>query len=236
MTREPFGQARRLRGVTTSNEPLAPPQATVVPVRRPRRPGFRTIPPPVAESVPVAEPVPVAECLVAVEHGGFEAFYAQHREPIARALALTLGDADLASEAVDEAMTRALVRWERFGSTDNRAGWVYRVALNWSMSFVRRRRRRNEIYAVSDSVGGARQGNTADPAERVGDPQLAAAVALLPVPLRAVVVCRIHLDMSIAETAAYLGVRPGTVKSRLSRALAALHTTLTSSPNPGARS
>jgi RNA polymerase sigma-70 factor (ECF subfamily) len=36
---------------------------------------------------------------------------------------------------------------------------------------------------------------------------------------RTVIACRYLLELSEAETAAALGVRPGTVKSRLSRAL-----------------
>ena len=45
------------------------------------------------------------------------------------------------------------------------------------------------------------------------------AVNRLPEDQRLVVVCRFILDLSEAETASVLGLRPGTVKSRLSRAL-----------------
>ena len=44
------------------------------------------------------------------------------------------------------------------------------------------------------------------------------------------VACRYFLDLSEAETAAALGLRPGTVKSRLSRALARLRTSLEEVP------
>ena len=46
-----------------------------------------------------------------------------------------------------------------------------------------------------------------------------AALASLPEAQRAVVVCRLVLDMSNDETAAALKIKPGTVKSRLSRAI-----------------
>jgi RNA polymerase sigma-70 factor (ECF subfamily) len=57
---------------------------------------------------------------------------------------------------------------------------------------------------------------------------LAARAALdrLPVDQRSVVVCRVLLDLSTAETAAVLRVSEGTVKSRLSRARAALRESL----------
>ena len=41
----------------------------------------------------------------------FHDFYAATRDHIGRALALVLGDADLAADAVDEAMVRAFQRW-----------------------------------------------------------------------------------------------------------------------------
>ena len=49
--------------------------------------------------------------------------------------------------------------------------------------------------------------------------ELAAALGRLEERDREALACRYFLDLSEAETAAALGVRPGTVKSRLSRAL-----------------
>jgi RNA polymerase sigma-70 factor (ECF subfamily) len=49
--------------------------------------------------------------------------------------------------------------------------------------------------------------------------RLLAVVETLPEEQRLVVACRYFLDLSEEETAAALGVRRGTVKSRLSRAL-----------------
>jgi RNA polymerase sigma-70 factor (ECF subfamily) len=51
---------------------------------------------------------------------------------------------------------------------------------------------------------------------------LKTALAHLPSKHREVVVCRYLLELSEEETSAVLGLRPGTVKSRLSRALARL--------------
>ena len=41
----------------------------------------------------------------------FHDFYSGSRDRVGRALAVTLGDADLAAESVDEAMARAYQRW-----------------------------------------------------------------------------------------------------------------------------
>jgi RNA polymerase sigma-70 factor (ECF subfamily) len=145
----------------------------------------------------------------------FESFYRQSYRDVANALAFTLADVDLAQEATDEAMARAFQRWDSVGSYDNPGGWVYRVGLNWARSRIRRLARalpfrdRNEVT---------------DPP--IADPALRTALANLPVELRSVVVCRLLLDWSVEATADALELNPGTVKSRLHRALHALETTL----------
>lgn len=151
----------------------------------------------------------VAEAELTTEPLVFVEFYAQARDRLARALALTLNDGDLAAEAVDEAMARAYQRWDRVGSFDDPAGWVYRVAMNWATSVLRRRTRAPRLPAERPAGD---LGPVAEPSVRV-------ALAELDVRQRGVVVCRYYLGLSEAETAAALGIRPGTVKSRLHRAL-----------------
>ena len=51
------------------------------------------------------------------------------------------------------------------------------------------------------------------------DPGLMAAGRSLSLPMRSVLVCRFFLDLTTEETADALGISPGTVKSRQSRAL-----------------
>jgi len=148
---------------------------------------------------------------------GFEAFYSAHVDRVYRALAVTLRRDDLAHEAVDEAMARAYARWQVVGSLDNPAGWVFRVGLNWATS--RWRKLRRESPPVADD---------AHPVVAAPENALVArdALARLPLPQRAVVTCRILLDLSTAETAEALGLTEGTVKSRLSRGLATLRAQL----------
>lgn len=143
----------------------------------------------------------------------FDDFYTAHHASVARALSLTLGDNDLGNEAADEAMTRAYQRWATVRTYDNPQGWVYRVGLNWARSWLRRRKRiQPSIYIEDTPVLDA----------PVKDPVLARALAELDDKQRAVVVLRFYLDWSVEETAAALDVAPGTVKSRLHRALAQL--------------
>ncbi|MFZ4720156.1 MAG: RNA polymerase sigma factor [Ilumatobacteraceae bacterium] len=139
----------------------------------------------------------------------FEEVWSVQRDRLIRAVALATGDADLAAEAVDEAFARAYPRWRQVGSLDQPAGWVYRVAVNWSRSRLRRGRRPVPGWMVP----------TSEPPVEPTDPQLLASLAALPSAHRDVVVCRIVLGLSEAQTAAALEVPAGTVKSRLSRAL-----------------
>lgn len=143
----------------------------------------------------------------------FTDFYDRCRDPIRRALALTIGDVAVADEAVDEAMTRALTSWDKVRGYERPEGWVYRVGLNWARGLFRRRR--YEILSQFDTDGAATD-------QSFPDLDVIAAVGRLSLRLRTVVVARYHLDWSTAEAAVALEVPEGTVKSRLSRALSRL--------------
>jgi RNA polymerase sigma-70 factor (ECF subfamily) len=159
--------------------------------------------------------VPEGRLVISLEDGSviedtaasFDELYARSRADIARALALALGDVDLALEATDEAMARAYERWGAVGRLDRPEGWIYRVAMNWALSILRRRRRsQHRLYEPDDS------------AITIADPDVHAALGELDVKHRSVIVCRHLLGWSVAETAAALNIREGTVKSRLHRA------------------
>lgn len=141
----------------------------------------------------------------------FEQFYRSDHERIAKALAVTLRDGELAADATNEAMTRAYQRWSKISAYRDPAGWVYRVGLNWAISWQRRRRRERERPVVL---------HPATTELSLRDDRFDAAMATLSVDHRAVVACRIYLDWSVERTAEALDIKPGTVKSRLARAIA----------------
>ncbi len=140
----------------------------------------------------------------------FASFFAEHYRSVATALALTLREDELANDATAEAMARAYQRWDEVGCFVNPTGWVYRVGLNWARS--RRRKFLREVFGSESPEPESR------PAAEI-DPELDAALAKLPVEQRSVVALRYLLDWSEFQTAEALGIAPGTVKSRLSRAL-----------------
>ncbi len=152
----------------------------------------------------------------------FAAIYSTHRDRLARALAITLGDDALATEAVDEAFTRALHRWHLVGAFDEPHAWVYRTARNWATSRFRRRARDRKFASTIASP------TSTEPAP--ADPALAAALRDLPAEHRNVLVLRYYLDWSISATAQALEISPGTVKSRTNRALNELNRRLGGRP------
>lgn len=164
---------------------------------------------------PDRDVAPAGLAAVADPHDEFGDFYRRSWDGVARALSLALGDTDLAVEATDEAMARAYARWDKIRGYDNPAGWVYRVGLNWSRSYHRRLARRLPF----------RQPDTVEPPS-VADPAIRQALAALPFGQRSVVVCRLLLDWSVAETATALDLRPATVRTRLHRALRTLESSL----------
>lgn len=167
-----------------------------------------------SRTAPDVEHVDVTE-VVRSDSAEFSEFYRNHWRGVARGLALTLGNADLAAEATDEAMARAYPRWSTIRTYDNPAGWVYRVGLNWARSYHRRIARLIP-FAHHETVDLA----------PVADPAIREALLRLDIKQRSVVVCRLLLDWSVDETAAALEISPGTVKSRLHRALQILESTL----------
>jgi len=151
----------------------------------------------------------------------FEAFYRAEVDGLYRAIAVTLGDHHVGREAVDEAMARACARWRTVGGYDRPGGWVYHVALNWGRSRWRNLRREERAELRPAAADAAGVDAVVPGPEPPGGPALAA-LRRLPLDQRAVVVCRVLLDMDTAQTAATLRIPGGTARSRLSRGLAAL--------------
>jgi RNA polymerase sigma-70 factor (ECF subfamily) len=142
----------------------------------------------------------------------FDGFFVRHHAEIVRALSLTLGDAEFGRDAAAEGFARALQRWSTVSTYENPAGWVYRVGLNWARS-RRRKFRRERVGLIVDGPS---------PSVTPRDAALIEALRQLSIEHRTVVVGKFYLDWSEAQLAAALDIAPGTVKSRLSRALTQL--------------
>jgi RNA polymerase sigma-70 factor, ECF subfamily len=128
-----------------------------------------------------------------------------------------LGDRAQMDDALQEAYARAFRALPRFRGHASLETWLYRIVYNACVDELRRTRSRNEV-ALEELQSGA--AGRSEAVERRLD--LEAALAALPVELRAVVLLVDAEGLSYDETADVLGVPAGTVASRLSRARDAL--------------
>ena len=174
-----------------------------------------------------ASTVSTLDVEASVEHaGGAAALEAVFRREYARlvALARLLVDRQVeAEEIVQEAFVRALAGWERLEQREDPLPYVRRTVVNLSRDGLRRRRtvRRAAVPAIGPAAA-ADVGVVLDEDQR----ELAAALRSLPERQRECVVLRYLLDLSTAETATTLGITGGSVKTHLSRGLAALEAAL----------
>ena len=145
------------------------------------------------------------------------------RGPALLRLAFTLtGNAPDAEDVVQEALARALPRWERISRVEDVDGYVRRMVVNAHTSWWRRfRRRESPVDIVRDSAASDTGGLLPD--QRAG---LWAACQALPEVQRTAVVLRYYEQLEYAEIADLTGVREGSVRSRVSRGLAALRTAM----------
>jgi RNA polymerase sigma-70 factor (ECF subfamily) len=153
--------------------------------------------------------------------GAWQALLETELEPAFRLAYLALGDAAEAQDAVQEALISAWRNLGRFDSTRPFRPWWLRIVLN---SARNRRRSLGRRAAALRRAGSGEPGPS--PEDRAAHSQMAGALWQTMKSLergqREVVVLRYYLEMPVAECAQVLGVAPGTVKSRLSRALAKL--------------
>ena len=125
-----------------------------------------------------------------------------------------------AEDLAQVALTRCYAVWPRVRDADNPDAYVYRVLVNAHRDSRRRRwwgeRPTERVPDTAETFDPFAELDVADSVRR--------ALAELSAAHRAVVVLRFFAHLSEYDTAQALGVPAGTVKSRTSRALAALAT------------
>jgi RNA polymerase sigma-70 factor (ECF subfamily) len=131
----------------------------------------------------------------------------------------------------EELTQRTFVQaWRNINSLKNSQGlntWLYRIARNASKEYWRKNKKRIELNAgearlTVHSQNGQGGSHLAEEFERARQ-----AVLKLPLKLREAVVLHYMQSFSITEAAVIAGVREGTFKSRLSRAIKKLRKELT---------
>jgi RNA polymerase sigma factor (sigma-70 family) len=143
-----------------------------------------------------------------------------HRDIAFRVAYLVAGGE--AEEAVQDGFLKAWRALWRFRADAPFRPWLLQIVANEARN--RRRAEGRRAALVLRAAGEGVSGDAASSPEAAvlagaERERLRAALETLPDEARLVLGCRYLLDLSEAETAAALGVRPGTVKSRTSRAL-----------------
>lgn len=150
-----------------------------------------------------------------VSSSSFALFYRAQYAPTVRLARFLTGDDDSAEDLAQEAFLRLR---DRFDELDNPAGYLRTVVVNLCRNHHRSARR--------EALRLVRHGpSPTQVSERAAE--LDASLRRLPYDERAVIVLRYWLRLTEAEIADHLGCRPGTVKSRHSRALAKIRKELT---------
>ena len=172
----------------------------------------------------------------------FEELYREHADMVYN-LALRLsGDPDRASDLSQEVFLRVHRHLAKFRGRSSLRTWIYRVTVNHCRSRLRRRR----LDTRSLAAEGERLSRLADPRRGPEERAVAgdqgrvvtAALAELPVAFREAVVLRDLEGLAYEEIAEVLGVRIGTVRSRIARGRRQLREVLSgggTGPSAGAR-
>jgi RNA polymerase sigma-70 factor, ECF subfamily len=149
----------------------------------------------------------------------FEEFFRAEYPGLVRAFYVLTADQAEAEELAQEAMVRAYERWDRVGTMESPAGYLYRTGVNLNRHRLRhlavRARRLLAMTrdAPSEQVPGVRR-------------EIAEAIASLSGGQREAFMLVEWLGLNAEEAGRVLGIAPASVRSRVHRAKAALRARL----------
>ena len=156
----------------------------------------------------------------------FGLLFTRHKDRLWAVAVRTLGDAEEAADALQDAMISAFRQASGFRGDSAVTTWLHRIVVNACLDRLRRRAARPAVTGLDEQVmdvlapaalAGADEGASTDTAIDV-----TAALRTLPPDQRAVLVLVDMLGYPVADAAAVLGISTGTVKSRCARGRARL--------------
>jgi RNA polymerase sigma-70 factor (ECF subfamily) len=159
------------------------------------------------------------------ERDAYEEIVRRHQSIAFRTAWVITGSAADAEEAAQDAFVKAHRALGRFRDGAPLRPWLLTIVANEARNRVRAAGRAHRLalrVAEERRPGGAVPSPEAALLDFEQREELLAAIGQLPEVDRQAIACRYFLDLTEEETAAALGCPRGTVKSRLSRALARL--------------
>lgn len=149
----------------------------------------------------------------------FEEYVAARGPALVRFAVLLTGDDHRAEDLVQDALTKAYLRWSRIRRADDPDVYLRRLVLNGSRSWWRRRTNRE----VPAELAADRRADPAAPGDLGGESAerdaLWRLISALPEQQRAVVVLRYYEDLDDATIARILDCSATTVRTHAMRAL-----------------
>ena len=148
----------------------------------------------------------------------FSDFYAASNDACLRAVVASMPNASAPDDLVAEAFSRAFGQWASLRSHPAPRAWVLHTALNLHRDEWRRRSRPLRLVRADAAE------QSVDAPSKLLDPMLVQALDQLSDRQRQVLVLRVLLGLSTAQTATEIGIEPSTVPVHLRRALSSLRT------------
>ncbi|WP_081687109.1 RNA polymerase sigma factor SigM [Glycomyces tenuis] len=152
---------------------------------------------------------------VAGDRDAFGELFRRHRGRLWAVAVRTLANPEDAAEALQDAMIKAYQAAGSFRGNAAVTTWLHRIVVNACLDRIRSAGRRPTVPLPETEL---RSADGADPAASALRLTVHRALAELPFDQRAVLVYIDMLGYPVDEVAAILKIRPGTVKSRASRA------------------
>ena len=151
------------------------------------------------------------------DHDAFSVLMTERIPKLYRIAGLITGRHDIAEDAVQDALMHAWRDLPRLRDIERFDAWMHRLLVNACHDQGRRQRRQRAETPLGDVE---HPGLSTDPGQVLAQrDELERAFRRLNAKDRGVIVLRHYLGLSTAETATAMGMREGTLKSRLHRAM-----------------
>ena len=152
----------------------------------------------------------------------------QYQHRLLRYLVYLVGNRELAEDLFQETWIRVLERGDQYDGKHEFSTWLYAVARNLSIDYLRRKSPVSLEGLMDDEEHAPLEPADQRPlawevvAQHEQAERISAALVSIPAGYRETVVLRFQEGLSLEEIATVTGVRLGTVKSRLYRGLSML--------------
>ena len=144
---------------------------------------------------------------IPVSAADFDVFYRAEYAPMVRLARGLVDTSECAEEIAQEAFAKVFERWDRL---DTPGGYLRTAVVNGARSELRKREVRRRVGLDRPQQVSAERDYLSDALDR------------LPPKRKTALVLRFYAELSEREIAETMGIRPGTVKSLVSRGLAEL--------------